>query len=136
MPDFLTHQERAYADQLDALTTRAEPGYYDRDGKPITHGEAQALRMRDHDDPHGAWYGRVAYDVVGNCEVSTVWLGLNHNFGSSGRPLIFETMVFNPGGDGMDTRRYPDLASAQAGHAECVQFLRTLPADLDGETHR
>lgn len=27
--------------------------------------------------------------------VSTVWLGLDHNFGRSGPPLIFETMAFN-----------------------------------------
>jgi hypothetical protein len=36
---------------------------------------------------------RVAFDKVGNSEISTVFLGLDHSFGR-GAPLLFETMVF------------------------------------------
>lgn len=36
---------------------------------------------------------RVAYDEVGDRRVSTVFLGIDHNYGD-GPPLLFETMVF------------------------------------------
>lgn len=47
----------------------------------------------------GRWFGsaerRVARtDVTRGVYVSTVFLGLDHNFASSGPPLLFETMVF------------------------------------------
>jgi len=29
-------------------------------------------------------------------EVSTIFLGLNHNFSGKGKPVLFETMVFEP----------------------------------------
>lgn len=59
-------------------------------------------------------------------EVSTVWLGLNHNYGS-GRPLIFETMVF--GGE-LDNEmdRYSTLDEAIAGHQRMVERVQvTMP---------
>lgn len=33
-------------------------------------------------------------DKVGQVTVSTVFLGINHSFSDSDRPLLFETMVF------------------------------------------
>jgi hypothetical protein len=64
----------------------------------------------------------VAKTRVGESEVSTVFLGIDHQFGE-GPPLLFETMVF--GGDGMDghTRRYTTWAEAEAGHAEVVKEI-------------
>lgn len=35
----------------------------------------------------------VAKEVIGNKRVSTVFLGLNHNYGE-GPPLLFEAMIF------------------------------------------
>jgi hypothetical protein len=51
--------------------------------------------------------------------ISTVWLGIDHNWIPSGRPLIFETMVF---GGPMDhySRRYSTITEALAGHDELV----------------
>jgi hypothetical protein len=51
--------------------------------------------------------------------VSTVWLGLDHNYGG-GRPHIFETMVFPSDNDmgELDQRRYSTEAEALAGHEE------------------
>ena len=47
--------------------------------------------------------------------VSTVFLALNHRFGS-GPPLLFETMVF--GGDyDFEQERYSTWEEAEAGHA-------------------
>lgn len=56
--------------------------------------------------------------------VSTVWLGIDHGFGFSNVPILFETMIFAPGdvtvgaGDGLDQyqERYPTEEAAQAGH--------------------
>ena len=55
-------------------------------------------------------------------KVSTVWLGLDHNFGE-GEPLIFETMVFSSEGDfsDVDVERYSTLEEAQKGHKEMVK---------------
>lgn len=63
-----------------------EPMFCDRAGEPITSARWAGLQ----EDPE---YVIVRKTIVGPAEVSTVWLGLNHNaFG--GRPLIFETMIF------------------------------------------
>ena len=37
---------------------------------------------------------RVAFEAIGDAEVSTVFLGLDHSYGNSNRPILFETMVF------------------------------------------
>ena len=36
---------------------------------------------------------RVAHEKIGNAEISTVFLGVNHSFGC-GKPVLWETMVF------------------------------------------
>lgn len=36
----------------------------------------------------------VGNDTVGDVQVSTVFLGLNHNLFGNGEPLLFETMIF------------------------------------------
>lgn len=53
----------------------------------------------------GAWFEkadqrRVAFTELSDkvC-VSTVFLGLDHNFNKEGPPILFETMVFGYGGD-------------------------------------
>lgn len=53
--------------------------------------------------------------------VSTVFLGLNHNYGS-GPPLLFETMVFGGARDG-DCSRYSTWDEAERGHQEVVDSL-------------
>lgn len=56
--------------------------------------------------------------------VSTVWLGLDHNFYGRGPPLIFETMVFTskaPMSESLDQERYPSELEAREGHDEMVE---------------
>jgi hypothetical protein len=36
----------------------------------------------------------IATDIIGTCLVSTVFLGLDHNYDSRGGPVLWETMVF------------------------------------------
>jgi hypothetical protein len=62
--------------------------------------------------------------VYEGCEVSTVFLGLDHNFGS-GPPLIFETLVFGgPFDKEMD--RYSTWDEALAGHARMVEKCQPM----------
>ena len=89
--------------------------YYDIEGAPITH--ERWLELFDSE------YGALAMDTVGGAEVSTVWLGLDHNFLGDGPPLIFETRVFGSVLDGY-TRRHPDKATALAGHRLAVEIAK------------
>ena len=51
--------------------------------------------------------------------VSTVWLGINHNFGA-GVPLIYETMVFDDFDtfNEVDVVRYSTREEARKGHTK------------------
>jgi hypothetical protein len=74
----------------------------------------------------GQWFEsatrRVAEDFVGKVRISTVFLGLNHRYGE-GRPLWFETMVFEGPLDG-DMDRYTTWDEAEAGHKLMVERVR------------
>jgi hypothetical protein len=108
--------------------------YYRRDASQIDDVLAWAALFEDH-----------AYRVVkqtklpgGQKWVSTVWLGLDHNFFSGGAPLIFETMVFGRhdlshftlGGVTRSSKRdygqkrWATEAEAIAGHASLCRFWR------------
>jgi hypothetical protein len=93
----------------------ARPRYYDRNGQPI---DLYTWSVRFHDKD----YQRVAKDEGDGWKVSTVWLGLDHQFGD-GPPLIFETMVFGGPLDD-ETVRYSTLAEAEAGHAAVLERVR------------
>jgi len=62
---------------------------------------------------------RVAYDIIGDVEVSTVFLGIDHNFGK-GEPLLFETMIFGGDRDG-EQERYHTWEDAEQRHKEIVE---------------
>ena len=51
--------------------------------------------------------------------VSTVFIGLDHNFGD-GPPLLWETMIFGGAYD-QETWRYTTRAEAEAGHRRAVE---------------
>jgi hypothetical protein len=61
----------------------------------------------------------LAKTQVGEIEVSTVFLGIDHGFG--GRQLWFETMTF--GDDEERQQRYATWAEAESGHIEMVESL-------------
>lgn len=67
---------------------------------------------------------RVAYTELGHgFNVSTVFLGLDHSFGS-GPPLLFETMGFNDYGDTSDIfDRYSTWEEAECGHIDAVEKM-------------
>ena len=67
----------------------------------------------------------VAKTQVGNCLVSTVCLGTDHNFAMSGPPMLFETMIFVEG-DGEDCWRCSTWQEAVAQHERVVEELRGM----------
>jgi hypothetical protein len=89
--------------------------HYDRQGNAMTLMEWAKSFETDK--------RRVAETTLLNGRlVSTVWMGLNHQFGN-GPPLIFETMVFGSKEDmrDLDCDRYSTEAEAIAGHARMVE---------------
>lgn len=95
-------------DAEDAMDNR----YFDRQGQPVSDTLRWAKLFEDRS------YQRVALTILTNgIKVSTVWLGLNHQWGD-GPPLIFETMVFPDTADFHedDCARYSSEAEAVAGH--------------------
>ena len=64
----------------------------------------------------------VARTTIGKIFVSTVFLGLNHNFGM-GKPLLFETMIFGGKHDGYQDR-YSTWKEAEKGHKKALELLK------------
>ena len=65
---------------------------------------------------------RVAEDIIDGVRISTVFLGIDHNFGN-GEPLLFETMIF--GGDNYDYQeRYATWTEAEAGHQRAIELVK------------
>jgi hypothetical protein len=76
----------------------------------------------------------VAKDELNGYLVSTVFLGLDHNFTSGGKPQLFDTMVF-PEGDMSELycARYATWDEAEAGHKLAIQMVRSGEITEQGE---
>lgn len=57
------------------------------------------------------------------CWVSTVFLGLNHNFYCTGPPLLFETMIFG-GEHDQYQERYTTKKEAIEGHKRALKIIK------------
>lgn len=89
--------------------------FYDRDCRQIDTPEwATLLEIPG--------YKRVAYDLLGPQEISTVWLGINHAWTADSDPIIFETMIFGGEYDNWQWR-YPTEEDALFHHHEIVKNL-------------
>ncbi len=62
--------------------------------------------------------------------VSTVFLGLDHNFDDTGLPILWETMIFGGKHDGYQSR-YTSREDAVAGHAFAVDLVSPRPTTTD-----
>ena len=65
---------------------------------------------------------RVAEDNIGEVRISTVFLGLDHRIGK-GKPLIFETMIFEGELD-QEMDRYSTYEEAEKGHKFMVKRVK------------
>lgn len=116
---------------------RVTPHYHERDfthyyldenknaiGCPITTEaelEEWAMRLARHTF--------VDFDLIGDAQVSTVFLGIDHDFGRGGPLQLFETMVLDRSDEGSlfdsssrgTMRRYATYAEAQQGHEEVLR---------------
>jgi hypothetical protein len=139
------------ADEVDAfeqeiLADHPEWGYtrtramtfYGRDGSPMTFARWIAIQEKDPESKivvH-SWFAHESAVVL----VSTVWLGMDHNFHDSGAPLIFETMIFGLSEDVDEYQeRYPTEDAARAGHDRALALVRDwLPGcrEIDEDTAR
>lgn len=93
------------------------PLHYDRNGQPMDW-EAWCLEFEFIERHVGSDELTIGGQPV---HISTVWLGLDHGFGMSERPLIFETMVFGGPLDEYQAR-YATEEEALAGHQEVLDF--------------
>lgn len=67
---------------------------------------------------------RIAFTEIGKVHISTVFLGLDHNFSESGTPILFETMIFNGDNDQFQ-ERYHTLEEAMLGHERAVAIVKS-----------
>lgn len=65
--------------------------------------------------------------------VSTVFLGMDHNFHGGGAPVLWETMIFGGLLDGWQ-RRHRSRLEALCGHAAAVATVRALGRRLPRKT--
>ena len=67
---------------------------------------------------------RIAETFVGNVRVSTVFLGIDHNFSPDDpMPILFESMVFGGPHDETQERYYTE-EEARLGHTDLVRLVR------------
>lgn len=92
---------------------------YDDVGTPIaTDATSMALWLTNE-------RRRVAVDQIGTLTVSTVFLGINHQW-ESGPPILWETMVFGLPGDIDEIQlRYSSRADALEGHKRTCDEIRS-----------
>ena len=74
---------------------------------------------------------RVAFDDIGPFSISTVFLFMNHNFTGNGKPVLFETMVFQNGSEVYEEDfelmdRYCTWDEATKGHKKICNDVRRL----------
>lgn len=66
----------------------------------------------------------VKQELAGGYRVSTVFLGINHQFDDpNDPPVLWETMVFGVGRHSGLTCRYSSMEEAKEGHAHIVKLL-------------
>lgn len=61
----------------------------------------------------------LADDTIGDVRVSTVFLGLDHDYSNNGEPILFETMIFGGEHDGYQ-KRYSTKEEALKGHKDTL----------------
>lgn len=87
--------------------------------RKVDTAEEWARGFSDHLNRH------VGDEMVGEARISTVFLGVDHNFLPNRPPLLFETMIFGGVHDGHQTRA-STYEEAKKQHAEAVALVRAL----------
>lgn len=84
---------------------------------PLEWAEQLEIKIRNH--------GRhIGDNTVNGKRISTIWIGMNHNWHGDSPPLLFETMIFE--GDDFHyiyCQRYSTWQEAEEGHKKAVQWV-------------
>lgn len=77
----------------------------------------------------------VAKTTVGEYLVSTVFLGIDHNWSPSGKPILFETMVFVSPKSKRKRNKFSDIQyryrtwdEAECGHRRVIRLVKAVQA--------
>lgn len=76
---------------------------------------------REWSDPFFMMNRTVRESFIGDVRVSTVFLGLDHQYGD-GPPILFETMIFNGPLDASEWR-YSTWEEAEVGHGHAFYLV-------------
>lgn len=105
------------------------PQYYilDAQGEPVAVDDVLTWAR---------WFGDarkriLARDVIRGVLVSTVFLGLDHNWSFTGPPVLWETMIFDSEGSDQYQERYASRASALAGHARALAAIQDWDREVE-----
>jgi len=90
----------------------------------------------------GRWYEDISNRIVaktqvtGECEVSTVFIGIDHRHFGDGPPLLFETLIFG-GPAELDESgwRYSSWDDAEIGHEAAVKKVLAAMKKKAGVSH-
>lgn len=66
----------------------------------------------------------IADETIEDKRISTIWLGLDHQWMPRGRPLIYETMVFDKDARDIYCERYSTWQEAEIGHKKAVEWVK------------
>lgn len=90
----------------------------DDQGNPVPTDDMDAWGefMRD------ATQRTVGKTKIGKTEVSTVFLGMDHNFTGSGDPVLWETCIFHEN-ESEVVGRYESAVEAELGHAQWCERM-------------
>lgn len=94
--------------------------YYLNEDKSVSPCNLYQWAKQQHlEIPH------IGCDIVNDKVVSTIWLGINHNWDDSdSNPLIFETVVFDKDANSFHQERYSTYAEALKGHQDAIQWVK------------
>lgn len=84
-------------------------------------------KIRNEEEANKAWLmenRRVALTEMDNILVSTVFLVMDHSFGDTGGPILFETLVSGLENIGDWITRYATWEEAKAGHDRAVAEIQ------------
>jgi hypothetical protein len=98
----------------------------DNNHKPVISTAVESSKWME-DNPNRK---RVAYDELtdlngDDVRISTVFLGLDHGWGDSIRPTLWETMIFGGVNDQNYQERYTSYQDALEGHQKAINFIKT-----------
>jgi hypothetical protein len=103
-------------------------GYYilDENGNPVfTRDVIEWAKWSFGEE--GDQHRRVGRDKIGDAEISTVFLGIDHNWSGRGGPVLWETMIFEDKNfEDYQTRCSGNKEQAEAMHEKAVAMVEAF----------